>query len=73
MRHLVDAHGREWHVYERASSVQSPVMGRPSLVFDTEGIVRRLWHYPTGWAELADEALLGLMEEPSRVRRKSTG
>jgi hypothetical protein len=73
MRHLIDSLGREWHVYERGSSVQSPVVGRPSLVFDTEGIVRRLWQYPAGWAELPDEALLGLMEEPSRVRQKSAG
>jgi hypothetical protein len=73
MRHLIDALGREWHVYERGSSVQSPIPARPSLVFDTEGIVRRLWHYPVGWAELPDEALLGLMEEPTRVRRKWAG
>jgi hypothetical protein len=73
MRHLIDALGREWQVYERGGSVQSPVPGRPSLVFDADGIVRRLWQYPAEWAELPDEVLLRLMEVPSGVRQKSTG
>jgi hypothetical protein len=70
MRHLVDALGREWQVYERASSTQSPSLGQ-SLIFDADGIVRRLWHYPSGWAELPDEALLGLMEDPSGTRHRA--
>jgi hypothetical protein len=73
MRHLVDALGREWHVYERGNSAQAPMPGRQSLVFDTEGIVRRLWQYPRGWAELPDDALLGLMEDPSGVQSESRG
>lgn len=74
MRHLVDALGREWHVYERGNSTQAPTMpGRHSLVFDAEGIVRRLWQYPRGWAELPDDALLGLMEDPSGVRSDAGG
>jgi len=73
MRHLVDALGREWHVYERGNSSESPLPGRNSLVFDAEGIVRRLWQYPPSWADLSDDALLGLMEEPSGSRRKSAG
>jgi len=71
MRHLVDALGREWQVYERGNSTQSPQPGKQSLVFDADGIVRRLWQYPAGWAELPDDALLGLMGEPSEVRRRS--
>lgn len=71
MRQLVDALGREWRVYERGSSMDSPLPARNSLVFDAEGIVRRLWQYPTSWAELPDDALLGLMEDPSGQRRKS--
>ncbi len=73
MRHLVDALGREWQVYERGISAQAPTPGRPSLVFDAEGIVRRLWKYPKGWAELPDDALLGLMEDPSGVRSETRG
>ena len=69
MRQLVDASGREWHVYERGGRADSPVAGRSSLVFDTEGLVRRLWQYPSSWAELSDDALLGLMEDASRLHR----
>lgn len=71
MRHLVDALGREWHVYERGSSMDSPIPARTSLVFDAEGIVRRLWQYPSSWADLPDDALLGLMENPADLRRTS--
>jgi hypothetical protein len=73
MRHLVDSHGREWHVYERHSTGDAPRPGRNSLVFDADGIVRRLWQYPSGWAELPDDALLGLMDDPSGVRQRSMG
>jgi hypothetical protein len=31
-------------------------------VFDTDGIVRRLWRYPSGWFALSDADLLGLMD-----------
>ncbi len=62
MRHVEDRHGREWQVYERISSAYSPTVGRRSLVFDTDGMVRRLWRYPASWALLSDEALLDLME-----------
>ena len=72
MRHLVDALGREWQVYERGSSTQAPSSGR-SLIFDAEGIVRRLWHYPSGWAELPDDVLLGLMEDPSGMQHCASG
>lgn len=71
MRQLVDALGREWRVYERGGAVGAPAPGRNSLVFDAEGIVRRLWQYPSSWAELSDAALLGLMEDPTGGRRKS--
>ena len=73
MRHLIDSLGREWRVYERGSSADAPRPGRNSLVFDTDGIVRRLWQYPNGWAEMPDEALLGLMDESSAVRHRSMG
>jgi hypothetical protein len=62
MRRLVDAHGREWQVYERSTGDISPGPVRSSLIFDTEGIVRRLWRYPSSWATLSDPDLLGLMD-----------
>ena len=71
MRQLVDALGREWHVYERREGPGSPASERPSLVFDTEGIVRRLWEYPRGWRELPDDALLALMDDCFRLRKRN--
>jgi hypothetical protein len=66
MRHLVDAEGREWRIYERTTKDPSPSPGRSSLVFDTDGIVRRLWCYPTSWAALPDGELLRLMDSLRR-------
>lgn len=69
MRTVVDAECREWRVYERSAGELSPTAGRVSLIFDTDGIVRRLWQYPSGWATLADSDLLGLMDSvPVAVR-----
>lgn len=62
MRLLIDAHGREWRVFERAAGALSPFDGRSSLIFDTDGIVRRLWRYPSAWSSLPDAELLGLMD-----------
>jgi hypothetical protein len=62
MRHLVDTEGREWRIYERTAGDPSPLAGRPSLVFDTDGIVRRLWRYPAAWCALPDADLLRLMD-----------
>jgi hypothetical protein len=62
MRHLTDTEGREWRVYERTAGVLSPPDSRTSLVFDSDGLVRRLWHYPSTWAALSDGDLLGLMD-----------
>jgi hypothetical protein len=69
MRHLVDPEGREWRVYEWTAGEASPVAGTQSLIFDGDGIVRRVWRYPEGWKGLSDDALLGLMETLNRSRR----
>ena len=62
MRHLVDAEGREWRIYERTTRDPFPGASRASLVFDTDGIVRRLWRYPASWSALPDAELLRLMD-----------
>lgn len=62
MRHLTDAQRREWHVYERTAGEHSPLAGRLSLIFESDGIVRRLWRYPSTWSSLADRELLALMD-----------
>ena len=61
MRHLVDPEGREWRIYERPAAERSPI-ARSSLVFDTDGIVRRVWRYPASWSALPDADLLRLMD-----------
>jgi hypothetical protein len=66
MRHLIDAEGREWRIYERTAGDPSSGAGRSSLVFDTEGIVRRLWRYPAAWCGLPDGELLRLMDSLRR-------
>ena len=68
MRYLVDPDGREWRVYEWTAGDASPVAGRPSLIFDADGIVRRIWRYPEGWKGLSDDALLDLMGTLARSR-----
>ena len=49
-------------MYERTASDLSPSAVRSSLVFDTDGIVRRLWRYPSSWSALSDADLLSLMD-----------
>ena len=68
MRHLIDPEGREWRVYEWTAGDTSPVAGRSSLIFDADGIVRRVWRYPDGWKGLSDDALLNLMETLNKSR-----
>ena len=70
MRLLVDSQGREWQVFERTAGAVSPAAGRASLIFDSDGIVRRLWRYPPGWAALPDADLLGLMDRVQADARR---
>lgn len=48
-----------WHVYERAFADYDRRRG-PSLVFFSEGAVRRVRDYPADWIELSDEDLIAL-------------
>ena len=45
----------------RAREVDAPAAGWARgprcLLFEREGAIRRVWDYPTGWAELPDTAL----------------
>jgi hypothetical protein len=54
-RLLHDADGREWRVIELREG-----MNAPALVFDSDGVFRRVREYPLEWATLDDEALLRL-------------
>ena len=48
-----------WRVYELPPS-QFDRRGTPSLIFESDGLVRRVRNYPPEWRALTDEALLTL-------------
>jgi hypothetical protein len=53
--HVIAGERRTWAVRE----VYDPLLGR-SLVFTSEGIMRRVRDYPAGWELLSDDELLNL-------------
>lgn len=48
-----------WRVYELAPASYDR-RGGNTLVFETEGVIRRVRNYPDNWRELSPEALLAL-------------
>jgi hypothetical protein len=48
----------DWRVYEQASVYDRRV--KPDLVFETDGVIRRVREYPSNWAELSDAALMSV-------------
>jgi hypothetical protein len=57
-----DRTGDEWRVFERDARLVPGSRGPRCLYFDGEGIVRRVWQYPSDWQSLPAAALLALME-----------
>ena len=58
-RVVVDAEGSEWVVRE-VETPQAWARGERCLIFSSSAVVRRVWHYPAGWAALPSRALLEL-------------
>jgi hypothetical protein len=58
-RIFVDADGVRWHVHEQPFSEYDRRKGR-SLIFSSEGAVRRVRDYPEDWMSLTDDALADL-------------
>lgn len=56
---VLDAGGIYWRVYERAYSVMDRRTGT-CLVFEAEGIIRRVRTFPADWYLLGDDALYAL-------------
>jgi hypothetical protein len=56
--------GVRWAVYEASAARTPGAKAYRCLIFDSEGIVRRLWTFPEHWDELADEEILRLLEAP---------
>ena len=60
IRSVVDAAGTFWQVCEVEFALDR--RSWRSLVFESEGSVRRVRNYPNAWHELADEELAELVE-----------
>ena len=63
-RMVMDALGNEWIVRE-VDTPQAWAHGDRCLIFSCPAIVRRLWHYPQGWARLSPSDLLALVGDIS--------
>ncbi len=61
-RAYVDAEGQRWHVYEKAFDPFDRRSGA-SLIFESEGAIRRVRNYPANWTELSDVELAVLSWE----------
>lgn len=49
--------GRAWSVHEAAVGPVAWAHGPHCLVFHSDAMIRRVWHYPAGWRELSDDEL----------------
>ena len=58
-RTFVDDEGASWRVFEQAFSDYDRRTG-VSLIFASEGAVRRVRDYPTNWMDLSDAELMAL-------------
>ena len=38
--------------------------GPNCLIFETEALMRRIWHYPADWNQLEDSRLIALFDRP---------
>lgn len=59
-RRMFDDDGVEWRVFELTLGYDRR---GPSLVFESDSIMRRVRAFPTDWRSLSDEALLALSRE----------
>ena len=59
-RTVTDAQGVGWHISERPAGHVPGARGPRCLILESEGVCRRLWHYPANWQELSAEELLAL-------------
>src|SRR5678816_216617 len=54
--------GAHWRVREVDTSRIPGARGLRCLIFDSEGIVRRVWAFPDGWAVLDDDGVWNLLD-----------
>jgi hypothetical protein len=56
--------GVRWSVHEASAARTPGAQAYRCLIFDSEGIVRRLWVFPEHWDRLADDEILRLLDSP---------
>lgn len=57
--------GVRWSVHEASAARTPGAQAYRCLIFDSEGIVRRLWAFPEHWDRLADGEILRLLDAPT--------
>jgi hypothetical protein len=62
-RTIRDGAGTLWLVAELDARHVPGAVELTCLVFESQAICRRYWHYPADWISLDDESLLGLMAQ----------
>jgi len=60
-RRFFDRHGQEWRAHEQVSSAYDR-RASYSLIFESDGIARRVRCYPSDWCERSDAELAALCE-----------
>jgi hypothetical protein len=63
MRELV-RDGVRWVVHEASAARTPGAQAYRCLIFDSEGVVRRLWVFPERWEDLPDSEILKLLDAP---------
>ena len=56
--------GVRWVVHEASTASTPGAQKYRCLIFDSEGVVRRLWVFPERWDDLADIDILRLLDAP---------
>jgi hypothetical protein len=57
--------GVRWSVHEASAARTPGAQAYRCLIFDSEGIVRRLWTFPENWDQLGDKEILRLLDAPT--------
>lgn len=57
---FVDSTGRQWEVREIPATAGERATCAASLLFETEGLIRRVRRYPANWSELPASELEAL-------------
>ena len=58
---VIQTEETEWRVYEQVAAYDR--RRRPDLVFESDGVIRRVRNYPPNWVELTDGELLDVSWE----------